>query len=252
MSRVAGAFLLLLLLTSRGSASDSGAAAEHGPGPASAALAVFVSETPDAVLLHIQATGDVEPGSVEVRFAGRTTVVLARNAMGRRIRSLPLRLPEAVVEEGASTDDDGDGALVMTLRKQATAQNAERTGDQERAGGESVYAGSRVTVTTPSLVPDPNGYLECKVTASSTAPMGIVATIMNSDGTNVTEFGSGFRASPAATGNGLYYAEETAGSRDDGARYGKATVTSARRKDVHVSLTAFDANGTPGVTVEAR
>src|SRR5438128_2961613 len=119
ISRVAGAFLLFVLLTSpRGSASDPGAAADHGPGPASAALAVSVSETPDAILLRIQASGDVEPGSVEVRFAGRETVVLARDADGRRIRSQPLRLPEPVVEEGASAGYDADGVLVMTLPKQ--------------------------------------------------------------------------------------------------------------------------------------
>ena len=121
-SHVAGAFLLLGLLMSRGSTGDP-AAADHGPGLASTALAVSVSETPDAVLLHIRAPGDVEPGSVEIRFAGRKTVVLARDAMGRPIRSQPLRLPEPVVEEGASADYDGDGALVMTLRKQATAQD---------------------------------------------------------------------------------------------------------------------------------
>ena len=124
-SRVAGAFLLLVLLTSRGSASDP--AADHGPGPASAALAVSVSETPDAVLLHVRASGDVEPGSVEVRFARRKTVVLARDVMGRSIRSQPLRLPEPVVEEGASADYDGDGALVMTLHKQAII-HADRSG----------------------------------------------------------------------------------------------------------------------------
>jgi hypothetical protein len=119
MVRVAGAFLLLVLLTpAGGSASDPGAA------PASAALAPSVSETPDAVRLRIQAFGDVEPGSVEVRFAGRKAVVLARNAEGRAIRSQPLRLPEPVVEEGSSADYDVDGALVMTLRKQATAQHA--------------------------------------------------------------------------------------------------------------------------------
>jgi HSP20 family molecular chaperone IbpA len=132
MSRVAGAFLLFVLLTSRGSTSDP-AADDHGPGPASAALAVSVSETPDAVLLHIRAPGDVEPGSVEVRLAGRKTVVLARDAMGRPIRSQPLRLPERVVEEGASADYDNDGALVMTLRKQATARHAARIGDPETA-----------------------------------------------------------------------------------------------------------------------
>jgi hypothetical protein len=134
MSRVAGAFLLLVLLTSRGSASDPGTSPDdHGPGAASAALAVSVRETPDAILLRIQASGDVEPGSVEVRFAGRKTVVLARDADGRRIRSLPLRLPETVVEEGSSAGYEADGALVMTLRKQATAQDAGPTGEPEAA-----------------------------------------------------------------------------------------------------------------------
>ena len=127
---MAGAFLLLVLVTSGGSTSDP-AAADHGPGPAAAALAVSVSETPDAVLLRIRALGDVEPGSVEVRFAGRKTVVLARDAMGRPIRSQSLRLPEAVVEEGASADYDGDGALVMTLRKQAI-MHADRSGGSPR------------------------------------------------------------------------------------------------------------------------
>jgi hypothetical protein len=129
------AFLLFVLLTSpRGSARDAGAAAaDHGPGPASAALAVSVSETPDAVLLHIRASGDVEPGSVDVRFAGRKAVVLARDAEGRAIHSQAVRLPAPVVEEGSSADYDADGALVMTLRKQATAQDAGPTGDPEAA-----------------------------------------------------------------------------------------------------------------------
>ena len=121
----AGAILLLVVLTSRGGAGD--------PGAASAALAVSVSETPDAVLLRIQASGDIEPGSVEVRFAGRKTVVLARDAEGRSIRSPGLRLPEPVVEEGSSADYDADGALVMTLRKQAAANDAEPTGDPQAA-----------------------------------------------------------------------------------------------------------------------
>ena len=133
MSRVAGAFVLFVLLTSWGSTSDPGAADDHGPGPASGVLAASVSETPDAVLLHIRASGDVEPGSVEVRFAGHKVVALARDTIGRPIRSQPLRLPGPVVEEGASADYDGDGALVMTLRKQATAQDVGRVGDPETA-----------------------------------------------------------------------------------------------------------------------
>jgi hypothetical protein len=134
MFLVAGAFLLLVLLTSGGSASDPCAAPDdRGSGAASAALAVSVSETPDTVLLRIQASGDVEPGSVEVQFAHREMVVLARDAEGRSIRSQPLRLPELVVEEGASAGYDADGALVMTLRKQATIRGARPTGDPEAA-----------------------------------------------------------------------------------------------------------------------
>src|SRR5213593_1634599 len=134
-SRVAGPFLLLVLLTSRGSTGDTAAADDHGPGPASTALAVSVSETPDAVLLRIRAPGDLEPGSVEVQFARRKTVVLARDAMGQPIRSQPLRLPAPVVEEGASADYDGDGALVMTLRKQATAQDMAHIMHADTSGG---------------------------------------------------------------------------------------------------------------------
>ena len=132
MSRAAGAFLLFVLLTSGASARDAGAAHDdRGPSAASAALAVSVSETPDAILLHIQASGDIEPGSVEVQFAGRKTVVLARDAAGRPLRSRPLRLPEPVVEERASAGYDADGALVMTLPKEATA--AARTDSPEAA-----------------------------------------------------------------------------------------------------------------------
>jgi hypothetical protein len=128
MARAAGAFLLSMLLMSPGrSISDA-----RGPGSAAAALAVSVSETPDAVRLRIQASGEIEPGSVEVRFAGRKAVVLARDAEGRAIRSHPVRLPAPVVEEGASADYDAEDALVMTLRKQA-AQAAAPPGDPQAA-----------------------------------------------------------------------------------------------------------------------
>jgi hypothetical protein len=134
ISRVAGAFLLLILLTSTESASDPNAGpSDRGPDAASTSLTVSFSETPDAILLRIQGSGDVEPDSVEVRFAGRETVVLARDADGRRIRSRPLRLPEPVIEEGSSAAYDADGALVMTFRKQATAEDAGSAGDPEAA-----------------------------------------------------------------------------------------------------------------------
>ena len=125
-----GACLLFGLLTLPGaSASDP----RPAPAPAAAALTASVSDTPDAVRLRIQASGDVEPGSVEVRFAGRKAVVLARDAEGQAIRSQPLRLPAPVVEEGSSADYDADGALVITLLKRATAQDAGPTGDAEAA-----------------------------------------------------------------------------------------------------------------------
>ena len=134
MFRVAATFLMLVLLTSGGSASDAWAAPDNGdPSTASAALAVSFSETPDAVLVRIRASGDVEPGSVEVRFAGHKTVVLARDAEGRAIRSQSLHFLEPVTEEGSSADYDADGTLVMTLRKQATAHGAAPTDDPEAA-----------------------------------------------------------------------------------------------------------------------
>jgi hypothetical protein len=130
-SRAAGACLLALLLMSPGRSLSNPVAPpdDRGPGPASAALAVSVSETPDAVRLRIQASGNIEPGSVEVRFAGRKAVVLARDTEGRAIRSQPVRLPTLVLEEGASADYDAEDALVMTLRKQAAAQAGAPLGD---------------------------------------------------------------------------------------------------------------------------
>ncbi len=125
---MAGAVLLLVFLMLPGAN-----ASDPTPAPASAALTASVSDTPDAVRLRIQASGDVEPDSVEVRFAGRKAVVLARDAEGRVIRSRRLRLPEPVVEEESSAEYDADGALVVTLRKQATAQDAGATGDPEAA-----------------------------------------------------------------------------------------------------------------------
>jgi hypothetical protein len=116
--RMLWVILLLALFTlARITSSDPG----DGSGAASAALAVSIGEMPDTVRLHIQASGDVDARSIEVRFAGRKMVVLARDAAGRAIRSEPLRLPEPVVEEGASAEFDAEGAIVMTLRKEATA-----------------------------------------------------------------------------------------------------------------------------------
>ena len=90
------------------------------------------------------------------------------------------------------------------------------------------------------VTPGPEGYVYCKVCATSKTPIGITASIISDTGTNVTDFGSGFHASPGVVVEGLFYAEETAGSFDGSASYCKATVTGARRSDVHVSLDAND------------
>jgi len=125
---MAGAFLLFVLLVLPGAS-----ASDLSPAPASAALTASVSDTPDGVRLRIQASADIEPGSVEVRFVGRKAFVLARDAEGRAIRSQPLRLPAPVVEEGLSADYDADGALVITFLKPATAQDAGPTADADAA-----------------------------------------------------------------------------------------------------------------------
>jgi hypothetical protein len=112
--------LLLSLVTLVRIASSDPRGPADGRGAASATLAVSIGEMPDTVRLHIQASEDVDARSIEVRFAGRKIVVLARDVAGRAIRSEPLRLPESVVEEGASAEFDAEGAIVMTLRKEAT------------------------------------------------------------------------------------------------------------------------------------
>ena len=99
--------------------------------PAFGALATSVCETPDVVRLRILASGDVDPGSVEIRFLGRQAIVRARGADGRVIRSQPFRLPARIVEVGSSADYDAEGALVMTFRRHATVQDATRPSDPE-------------------------------------------------------------------------------------------------------------------------
>ena len=133
--RAAGALLLAIALVSPESSfgDPGGAPDDRAPGHAPAKLTVSVSETPDAVRLRIQATGDIEPGSLEVRFGGRKAVVLARDAEGRLVRSRPLHLPATVVEDGASADYDAEDALVMTLPKQATVQVPAPPGNPEAA-----------------------------------------------------------------------------------------------------------------------
>jgi hypothetical protein len=133
LARLAGACLLYLLMVLPEWSSGEPPATPDAPGTPSAGLAVSVSDTPDAVQLRIKALGDVEPGSVEIRFEERKAVVLARDLEGRQIRSQPVRLPAPVVEDGASAAYDAEDALVMTLRKQAAAQAAAPPGDPEAA-----------------------------------------------------------------------------------------------------------------------
>ena len=133
-SRTGGALLLSVLLTSPGWCdSDPGTPDVRDHGRTSAALAVSVSETPETVRVRIQASGEIEPGSVDVRFGRRKVVVLARDAEGRPVRSRSLHLPAPVVENGANAEYDAEDALVVTLPKQATAQVPAPPGDPEAA-----------------------------------------------------------------------------------------------------------------------
>ena len=116
--------------------------------------------------------------------------------------------------------------------------------------GSGGAAAGTLAIRTPSLVPDTDGYLYCQVVAHGPRPIEIVAKIVTAVGTDVTDFGTGFRASPVATRDG-YYAEETAGSLDDGARMCTVTLKGARRRDVDVTLTAHDAGGNVVATVQA-
>jgi hypothetical protein len=118
--------------------------------------------------------------------------------------------------------------------------------------GADVAEAGTVTFRTTSLVPDPDGSVYCQVDARGRRPIDIVAHVVTTNGANVTEFGTGFRASPEATGDGSYYAEETAGSLNDGARACIVTVKGARRGKIHVSFTAYDGSGNPVVTVQGE
>lgn len=118
--------------------------------------------------------------------------------------------------------------------------------------GAGIAEAGTVTVRTPSLIPDADGYLNCRVEARGPRQLTIVAKVVTAAGADVTEFGTGFRASPEATGDGRYYAEETAGSMHDGARACIATITGTRRGDIDISLTAFDASGNALATVQGK
>jgi len=107
----------------------------------------------------------------------------------------------------------------------------------------ALAGGRTLTICTPSLVPDVNGRLSCTVVATSRSPIDMTAHLLGENGTDVTEFGTGYRAGPEVTGDG-YQAEETAGSFADDARYCRATIDDVPlKKAVRVTLTAFDADG---------
>jgi len=91
--------------------------------PATPELAVFVSETPDQVLLRIPVRVAVDPDSVEVRLAGRALSVTARERdSGRQLHSREITLDESAVEAGAEASY-GDGWLTVELRKRKPARS---------------------------------------------------------------------------------------------------------------------------------
>jgi hypothetical protein len=78
-----------------------------------------VGETPHSVRVVIHFPPGTDPGSFEVQLLGKEVTVLARKAEGSHIRSSPLQLREAPVEDGATADYEGDGWVTVTLRKRA-------------------------------------------------------------------------------------------------------------------------------------
>ena len=91
-------------------------AGERAPGAAT--LEIWVAEHGDAVEVHVAPVPGVVPDSIEVELAGRSVSIRARSVDGRRLRSEPVLLREAAVEEGASAFYEPDGSLTLTLRKE--------------------------------------------------------------------------------------------------------------------------------------
>ncbi len=106
--------LLVALVAFEGAAR----AAETDPNvPAPEELrAVIVEDDADTVSVWIALPPTVDPGSVEVQLAGRVVAVRARDDAGRMLHSAPLRVREAVTEEGAAARYEGSW-LAITLRK---------------------------------------------------------------------------------------------------------------------------------------
>ena len=78
--------------------------------------AVIVENDGDTVEVWIALPANVAADSVEVQLAGRVVAVRARDDMGRALRSAPLKLREAVVEDGATARSTGPW-LVVELQK---------------------------------------------------------------------------------------------------------------------------------------
>ena len=81
--------------------------------------AVVVESDDDLVEVWIALPANVAADSVEVQLAGRVVAVRARDDTGRLLRSSPLQLREAVVEDGATAHSAGPW-LVVELRKDRT------------------------------------------------------------------------------------------------------------------------------------
>lgn len=103
---------------------------------------------------------------------------------------------------------------------------------------------------TPSLTSPPDGYLYCKVVATSSKPIRIIAAVLSDAGVDVTEFGYGSRVK---TDDG-FDAEETAGSfnHETARYYCRVVTTRVLRRNVQVSLAAFDKDGVCVATVDMR
>ena len=78
--------------------------------------AVIVEQDGDTVEVWIALPASIDPGSVEVQLAGRVVAIRARDENGRALRSAPLNLRDAVVEDGASARSEG-AWLVVELYK---------------------------------------------------------------------------------------------------------------------------------------
>ncbi len=105
-----------------------------------------------------------------------------------------------------------------------------------------------LTLRTHVMTPAANGYLRCVVTATGKRPIKIVCRITTDRRDDVTEFGTSFRTT---TEDG-FYAEESVGSFDRRGRRCQVVVHGARYKQIHATLTSFDADGRVIETIQAR